>query len=288
MEALLAHLGRPHALAQATAVREQAAQALAGWSHARFIAESENIDRLLERGDLQAAHTAAQRLLERCLAAGDAAYQGAAYDIAMAHWHLGRTLQTLGAAEAALQPLTEAQQRFQALAEAGNTSASRMASVAIAERGDCLTDLGRLDEAAAAYEDAIQRAEHRDDRRSIAVGKGQLGTVRMLQQRYDEALAAYQEARKLFDTLGEPGSVAALWHQIGMVYRYTRQFEQAERAYRQSLALRCNSKTALAKPAVCANWALCMMTWDTWKRQSPSTARQRIFTSPWAISCMKG
>jgi AAA ATPase domain len=36
VEALLAHMGRPHALAQATAVRAQAAQALAGWSGTRF------------------------------------------------------------------------------------------------------------------------------------------------------------------------------------------------------------------------------------------------------------
>ncbi len=48
------------------------------------------------------------------------------------------------------------------------------------------------------------------DQRSIAADKGQLGTVRMLQQRYEEALAAYQEALKLFDALGEPGSVAVL------------------------------------------------------------------------------
>jgi tetratricopeptide (TPR) repeat protein len=205
VEFLLARLGHPHALAQATAVRAQAAQALAGWSHARYLAESENIDRLRERGDLHAAHTAAQRLLERCLAAGDTAYHGAAYDIAMAHRFLGATLSSLGAAEAALPPLTEAQQRFQALAEAGNTSASRMAAVVITARGDCLTDLGRLDEAVAAYEDAIQRAEQRDDRRSVAVNKSQLGTVRSRQRRYQEALAAYQEALKLFDALGEPG-----------------------------------------------------------------------------------
>jgi tetratricopeptide (TPR) repeat protein len=238
VEALLAYLGRPHALAQATAVRAQAAQALAGWSHARCTAEGEDIDRLLERGDLRAAHTAAQRLLERCLAAGDAVYQGAAYDIAMAHVHLGRTLRALGAAEAALQQLTEAQQRFQTLAEAGDANANRMAAVAITERGDCLTDLGRLDEAATVYEDAIQRAEQRDAQRSIAVNKSQLGTVCMLQQRYEKALAAYQEALRLFDALGEPGSVAALWHQIGMVYRHAQQFEQAERAYLQALAIR--------------------------------------------------
>ena len=238
VEALLAHLGRSHALAQATAVRAQAARALAVWNHARYLAEGQNIERLLERGDLHAAHTAAQRLLERCLAAGDAAYQGAAYDIAAAHLRLGRTLKSLGTAEAALQPLSEAQQRSQVLAEAGDTRASRMAAAAIMERGDCLRDLGRLDEAAAAYEDAIHRYEQHDDRRSIAVGKGQLGAVRMLQQRYEEALAAYQEALKLFDALGEPGSVAVAWHQIGMVYGDAQQFEQAEWAYRQSLAIK--------------------------------------------------
>ena len=195
VEALLAPLGRPHALAQATAVRAQADQALAEWSHARFSAESQNIDRLRECGDLHAAYTVAQRLLERYLAAGDAAYQGAAYDIAVAHYHLGRTLASLGAAEAALHPLTEAQQRFQVLAEAGNAGASHVAAVAIVERGNCLADLGRLDEAAAAYEDAIERFEQGDDQRNIAVVKGQLGTVLMLQQRDEEALAAYQEAR---------------------------------------------------------------------------------------------
>ena len=120
--------------------------------------------------------------------------------------------------------------------------AERMASVAIAEYGDCLTDLGRLDEAAAAYEDAIQRAENLDDKRQIAVNKGQLGTVRILQQRYDEALAAHVEARETFETLGEPGSVAVAWHQIGMVHRHAGQFEQAERAYRQSLAIEVQQK----------------------------------------------
>lgn len=113
-----------------------------------------------------------------------------------------------------------------------------MAAVAITERGDCLQDLGRLDEAAAAYEDAIERAKSRDDKRSMAVNKGQLGSVRLQQQRYDEALAAYGEARDTFEALGEPGSVAVAWHQIGMVHRHAGQFELAERAYRQALAMR--------------------------------------------------
>jgi tetratricopeptide (TPR) repeat protein len=94
-----------------------------------------------------------------------------------------------------------------------------------------------LDEAVAAYEQAIRLAEKRDDLRSIVVNKSQLGTVWLLQQRYDKALAAYQEARSVFERLGEPGSVAGIWHQIGRVHSGAGDPEAAERAYRQSLAI---------------------------------------------------
>jgi tetratricopeptide (TPR) repeat protein len=220
VEALLADLGLPHALLQVTTIREQVAQVLGEWSRARFMAESENIERLLERGALPAAYTAAQHLLEHCLEAGESAYTLAAYDIALAYTKLGRTLRHLGDAEMALQPLTEARERFQALADSGNSTARSMVPIVIAEYGDCLKDLGRLDEAASAYEEVIQLAAHLGDKRSIAAAKGQLGTVRIWQRRYNEALAACIEAGEIFDALGEPGSVAAAWHQIGLVYRY--------------------------------------------------------------------
>jgi tetratricopeptide (TPR) repeat protein len=183
VEALLADLGLPHALLQVTTIREQVAQILGEWSRARFMAESENIERLLEHGALPAAYTAAQHLLEHCLEAGESAYTLAAYDIALAHTKLGRTLRHLGDAEMALQPLTEARERFQALADSGNSTARSMVPVAIAEYGDCLTNLGRLDEAASAYEEVIQLAEHLGDKRHIAAAKGQLGTVRIWQWR---------------------------------------------------------------------------------------------------------
>jgi len=242
VEALLANLGRPQAFMQATRVREQAAQDLLEWSHARYLTESANIDRMLERGDLPSAYEAAQQLLQRCLTAGEDSYQDAEYDIAMAHFRLGRVLKKGGAAEAALSLLTEAQQRFQALADAGDIAAERMASGAITENADCLSDLGRWDEAAAAYEEAIRRFEKLDDRRWIAVNKGQLGTVCMLQGRYAEALESYAEARVIFESLGEPKSVAAIWHQIGMVHKNAKQFEQAERANRQSLAIKVQQR----------------------------------------------
>ena len=113
-----------------------------------------------------------------------------------------------------------------------------MASVCFTEQGDCLLDLGRLDEAAAAYEESIRRAEQLGDDREVAVGKGQLGTVRMQQRRYPEALAAYAEARERFTQLDEPGSVAVIWHQTGMVYQEAGQPEAAEDAYRKSLAIK--------------------------------------------------
>ena len=238
VELLLTGLGRPQAMAEAVAVRERATPKLGGWGHARFMASDAEVDRLLERGEVRAAYALAERQLARCLEAGEGAYHEAAYDLGMAHFTLGRVLQMGGASADALPLLEEARRRFEALASDGNIPATRMASAAMTESGDCLMELGRLDEAAAAYEERITRAVELGDQRGAAVGKGQLGTVRLLQGRYDEALAAYDEARQTFESMGEPRSVAVVWYQIGMAHRNAGQPDEAERAYRQSLAIR--------------------------------------------------
>ncbi len=232
LESLPARLGRPQALAQATRAHEQAAQRLGAWSHAQFESLRQGIERMSEQGRLPEAHADAEQLLQRALAAGEAAY-----DIALAHWLFGRVLKRIGAAEAALPPLREAQQRFQALVDAGNVIAEHMAPAAITEAADCLRYLGRYDEAAAAYEEGIQRFEKLDDQRWAAIASGQLGTVRLLQKRYGEALESYREALRIFESLGEPSTVAVYWHQIGVAHRKAGQFEQAEQSYRQSLAI---------------------------------------------------
>ncbi|MBI3801142.1 MAG: tetratricopeptide repeat protein [Deltaproteobacteria bacterium] len=105
-----------------------------------------------------------------------------------------------------------------------------------------MSDLGRLDEAAAAYEESIRRTEKLGDKRQGAVNKVQFGTVRLRQQRYADALASYIEAHDVFTTLSEPSQVAITWHQIGMVHKEAGQFDQAEQAYRQSLAMRVQQK----------------------------------------------
>jgi tetratricopeptide (TPR) repeat protein len=237
LEQLIAQLGRKHVLAQVTAIREEEAKKIKDWSHTKYLSEDRKIDRLIDRGNLSQALEKAQILLKKCIAAGEHAYSGAAYDTAMAYFSLGRVLKKGGATDAAMQPIREAYTHFQRLADQGDTSAARMASVSLAEKGDCLFYLGRLEEAAEAYEAGIEMSEDIGDSRSAAVGKGNLGTVRMHQNRYDDALNAHHEAREIFENLGEPAMVAVAWHQMGMVHEEAGRFEAAEQAYRQSLGI---------------------------------------------------
>jgi tetratricopeptide (TPR) repeat protein len=240
---LLSMLGKPRLLERLGQVRDAAAKELErtlgdSWNHARFEATRSRIQQQLAGGQLREALEGAQALFQRARAAGGQAYPGADYDEAMAFWLLGRVLKTAGGADQALPLLIDARQRFEAVAkERPGLGAERMASVCLAEQGDCLYYLGRLDETAAAYEEAIQLHEQRGDARSIALCKGQLGTVRLAQRRYPEALAAHAEARQRFTALDEPGTVAVIWHQTGMVHLASGQPQAAEDAYRQSLAI---------------------------------------------------
>jgi tetratricopeptide (TPR) repeat protein len=236
---LLQVLGKPRLLERVARVREAAAAALGeGPSHARFLASRSRIQQQLAAGQLREALAGAQQLLQQAQAAGEAAYAGADYDLAMAFFSLGRVLRTGGGAKQALPLLQEAGWRFEAFAnKRPDVGAEGMASACLTEQGDCLRDLGRYDAAAAAYEEAIRKDKQLEALRDVAVGKGQLATVRLQQQRYAEALEAYQEARDTFSRLNEPGSVAIAWHQIGMVHAEAGQPEAAEEAYNQSLAI---------------------------------------------------
>jgi tetratricopeptide (TPR) repeat protein len=236
---LLRNLGKLRLLERVARVREAAAAALGeGWSHAGFEARRSRIDQQLEAGQLREALARAQQLLQQAQAAGEAAYAGTDYDLAMAFCLLGLVFRTGDRAKQALPLLQEAGRRFEAFAhKRPGVGAERMASVCLGEQGDCLLDLGRYDAAAASFEESIRRSEQRGDLREVAVGKSQLGTVRLKQQRYGQALEAYQEARDTFSRLIEPGSVASAWHQIGMVHQEAGQPEAAEEAYNQSLAI---------------------------------------------------
>ncbi|MFM8278435.1 MAG: tetratricopeptide repeat protein, partial [Cyanobium sp.] len=236
---LLQGMGKSRLLERVARVLEAAAAALGeGWSHAHSQASHTGIIHQLAAGQLREALAGAQRLLQQAQAAEHAAYAEAEYDLAMAFLLLGRVLVTGGGAQQALPLLQEAGRRFEAIANTNNNkSAAEMASACLTGQGNCLLDLGRYDAAAAAYEEAIRKNEQRGDLRSVAVDKGQLGTVRSYQHRYAEAVEAFDQARDTFSRLNEPGSVATVWHKIGMVHQEAGQPEAAEEAYNQSLAI---------------------------------------------------
>lgn len=241
VEQLVSTLGRPRALAQIVGVRQRAQQTLESlgeWSRARFETARVAAERLFEEGKIEAAREVARELLQQSLKGGEEAYEGADYNIAMAHHLLGRVLLLMRAAEEALGYLEDARRLFQVLADAGNTSAEYMVATAATEIGGQLKELGRLDEAEQIYRESIKHDERVGDRRGAAVSKGNLGAILMLQGRYQEALEALIEAREVFEALGEPRSVGTFWHQTGMVYRDTGQHDQAEEAFRNALRIR--------------------------------------------------
>lgn len=237
IEQLLANLNRPQALAQAVAVRVQAAAAIPDWGQARFKHEYLLIERLLQQGQLQAAFEKAQALLQQATAAGPTAYDVADYDLALAHFLLGRVLRKGGQAAPALDLLVEAQRLFEALGERGE----RMAAVTLTEQSDCLTNLGRLAEAAEKYESAIKHSERLEAFRQVAVGKLNLADVLRRQGKYAEAVTSLEAARDIFEQQNEPATVAVAWHQIGVVHQEAGQVEAAEAAYRSALEIDAQS-----------------------------------------------
>ncbi len=173
VEQLLAPLDHPRLLKRVVAVREQASRQLGGGlTDARFAARRMEIERLLQAGQVPQAYQAAQQLLAHSQRPGS---QVSAYNQAMAFDLLGTVLFAGGAAGEALPHFREAQRRFEQLGEPG----ARMAAVTLTHQGKCLAELGRLEEAAQAFGQAVKRAEAMQDARQVAVSKGNLATVRM-------------------------------------------------------------------------------------------------------------
>ena len=237
VENILRNLGRHKSLSRAATIREEAAQRLGDWSHAQFKAGSAEVDHLSESGRHVEAVEKAKDIVQQADQAGEEAYIGASYDLALAYAQLGRAFQMGGNSGAALATLDEAGKRLQKLADAGDNVAKRTASVCLTERASCFLSLGRLDEAAAAYQQASRNAQERRDPRSVATNKTNLATVRIEQRKYPEALAAYDEALEIFEGLEEPRTVAAVLHQVGVIHEETGQHDEAEKAYQKALQI---------------------------------------------------
>jgi tetratricopeptide (TPR) repeat protein len=231
MEQLIARGGRAKALERVAEIRDEAAGHLSAWTNASFEAARAEIERTMEQGRHNEAVAAANALLDRAKKVAQSTYDGADYDLAIAHIVVGRALQGAGSAQAAIAHLDEARQRFQALGQ------TLMAGVALSDKSDGLRGIGHFEEAAKGYQEAIELAEDAGDLRSVGTNKNQLATVRRLQQKYPEALKLYGEVRDTFIGLCEPGSVATTWQQIGNTYQGAGQYEAAEKAYQESLKI---------------------------------------------------
>ncbi|MGH8553381.1 MAG: tetratricopeptide repeat protein, partial [Methylococcales bacterium] len=230
---------------RAVALREKTAALIPEWGHARFENEQLLGERLLDQGRLQAANEKAKALLDKAKEVGPRAYNGADHDLAGAHWALGRVLSRGGQAAAALECLVEARRLFEALGEQG----AGMAFASLGEQVNCLTALGRLDEAAEQYQEKINRGEKLGNFRGVAVGKIQFADVLRRQRKYPEALASYAQARSFFEQHNDPKSVALAWHNPGIVHEDTGHYDEAESAYRQSLEIetRCNNRAGQSR-----------------------------------------
>ncbi|CAK8725084.1 TIR domain-containing protein [Candidatus Electrothrix aarhusensis] len=233
IEQLLPHLNRPQALDRAVKLREKATALISGWSKASFVANRLLVKRLLQQGKFQLAFEKAEELLEKAKFVGPEAYEDADYDLAMAHWLLGRVLEARGQVDSALDYFIQSRKLFEKIGK----DAERMVSAVFSEIANCFILLGRLKEAEKRYEELINWAEERGEIRSIVVGKMQLATVHFYQKKYGRAFDEYQESLTAFEHLKEPVSVATVWHQIGIVYQEIEQFEQAERAYSRALEI---------------------------------------------------
>jgi tetratricopeptide (TPR) repeat protein len=145
---------------------------------------------------------------------------------------LGRCFDSQGLAEQAIahyrQGLAVAEQLEQ------SEGVKRQKGVLHGDLADVLRNKGDFGEAKKAYEAALVIDEELRDFRGVAVDKGQLGTLAMLQNNLQEAAERHREALAIFQRLNEPEMEAVAFHQLGMVYEKAKQWDAAEQASRES------------------------------------------------------
>ena len=245
-EHLIAHLDKPDIIAKVKAIQVEEKNRSSEWNPERFETLRLQVEKSLGIGNLPQALSVAQVMLDKCLKSGDQIYDGADHDTAEAYVLLGRVLRMGGASENALQAINEAIKRFEQIASRKESApAGIMMSASLAKKGECLLDLDRLDESAAAFEECIRLAEKFNSKKHAAIGKGQLGTVRLSQDRYEDAIKAHNEAREIFESLGDLDMVAVAYQQTGAVHEEIGQFEEAEQSFKKSLAIAVEQKNLL-------------------------------------------
>ena len=249
LEGLLQNTPHRRALAGVAARRAELTRHLHTdeWNHALHLAAMAVLERHLEAGRYADAHSIAEDIQARSAraAVGGNPYPGAALDRAQAVFFLGRILQKTGRTGEALEAIDEARALLETLVTPGDQEIDRLLAVCLTESADCLADMGRLSEAAARYERAIEVQGDLDDPRGVAVARGQLATIRLRQGNYAEALAGHRQARDTFQALNEPIAVAAAWHQMGITLRLAGRFSDSEDAFKEAIPLKLDHDARL-------------------------------------------
>lgn len=202
------------------------------WTLGQFENQRANIKHLLTQDNINGALDEANNLLNSCLKAGCDAFEGADFCIALAYLKIGAILRLANKPELALDNLRKAQQKFQLLADAGDSDAKKNLCVTLKEQAGCLQLLGRLDAAAKLYKEdyvlSTVAAGEEGDYKSFAIYHKDLGDLHFNQKNYPEALKAYQTALRFFALVPDDKALAITHHCMGIVYRFTEQYDLAE------------------------------------------------------------
>lgn len=207
------------------------------WSRADFFAVEREVNNLLHANEPAAAVDKAEKLQQQCLRAGDVAYLEAPLDIAKSYLLLGQSLRQYGTAQLALQPLSEAQRRFAILTTWGGRELAHFQIKAISLQGKCLRDLGRLFEAATAFEQAIHYASHSQHQADSATNLVALASTYLQMGHFGDALNEYQDALAIIRELNDTEMMIAVLQQMGIAYTELAQFERAEKALAEAWKL---------------------------------------------------
>ena len=214
------------------------------WSRAAFLKMEKQIEALLYSKEFAAAVDLSEALQRKCVREGDTVYLEAPQDIAKAYLILGRVLKHYGSPHLALQPLSESQRRYAILSTGGSPESTSFLIETTAAQGDCLRDLGRLKEAATAYEQAIhygsksQISTDKQERNRtywhIAGNMVELAATYVQMGHYSDALVEYQEAFTIIQKLSDHEMMASVLHQMGIVYMELDQLGQAETVFAEA------------------------------------------------------
>jgi len=202
------------------------------------LAQSTRGERLLQNGDPAAAAEVFWEILDKV---GDAPTFERCHALA---W-LGRCLHDLGRLDQAELVFQTALALIDVLADediinrrtvrmGGPDRITHLRGVLQSYLGDALLDMGRYEEAQAAYYSALAAIKEFGDTTAEGSITGHLGNLALRLRDLPEAIRRYEEAITIFQRLNQPEGEAVFRHQLGLAHHQSWQWEAAEEAYRES------------------------------------------------------